>query len=198
MGKIAFRRAKTSVHVASDFARADRCRADRATPFSGAGPGAGRLRPPRRGLRERSPAHRRSRPLRGALRARSALPRLGLLLSRDRERQCRVLAQVAGHGAGAGAVLRLGGARHRGDRAAQRGDRVRLRPLRRGPAPSRRRGRPQRQELPGGVRGGGRLPRLDLCAAGLRRALGGLLSQGPDHAAHPQAVLHLRRCALDV
>src|ERR1700730_795321 len=83
VGKIAFRRAKTSVHVASDFAHADRCRGARIPALSSAGPGPGRLRPPGRRLRELSPAHRRPRPLRGALRARFALPRLGLLLSRD-------------------------------------------------------------------------------------------------------------------
>ena len=65
-------------------------------------------------------ALRRSRPMRRPLRARSALPRLGLLLSRDRKRQRRLLAQVPGHAAGRSDLLRVRRARDRRHRAAQR------------------------------------------------------------------------------
>ena len=52
------------------------------------------------------------------------------------------------------------------------------------------RGRFSRRHMQGGVRGGQPMPCLDLCAAGLHQSHSALLSQGQDHAAAAQAVLH--------
>src|SRR5262245_21955988 len=51
--------------------------------------------------------------------------------------------------------------------------------------------------MQGRLRGRHEMPRLDLCAAGLRRPVGALLSQGQGQAAVPQALLHLGRGALN-
>ena len=58
--------------------------------------GAGRLRPAGRRLFQRAAALWRPGGLRSAVRARPALPRLGLLLSCDRRRQRGMLAEIAG------------------------------------------------------------------------------------------------------
>jgi hypothetical protein len=155
------------------------------------GAGAGRLRSARRRLYQLSVALRRSRPVRGPLRARRALPRLGVFVSRHRKRQRGVLAQVAGHAAVRGQLLRLGRARSGRDRAAQRSDRIRDRPHRRRLPELRIAGRSDRQELSVGLRIRRPLPRLDLCAAGIWRACGLLLPQGSDHAPATPAVLYL-------
>src|SRR5947209_7637440 len=69
---------------------------DRARGVGSAGFCAGRLRPAWGRLYEFPGARGRSRAVRGALRARLALPRLGLLLSRDRKCQRGLLAQIGG------------------------------------------------------------------------------------------------------
>ncbi len=61
----------------------------------------------------------RSRPMCRSLRARPALPRLGLFLSRNRKHQCRVLAEIQGHAAGRIDLLRVRRAWHRRHRAAR-------------------------------------------------------------------------------
>jgi len=96
----------------------------------GAGLGASRLRPPRRRLFQLSGAQRRSQRLLAALRARGALPCLGLQLS-DRRRRRDLLAQIAGARARRGAGQRIRCARRGRDRAAARTGRVRDRSRRR-------------------------------------------------------------------
>src|SRR5262249_43680509 len=173
------------------FGRADGvCRAQRPCPR------AGRIRSAGRRFFQLFASLRRSRPMRGALRARRALPRLGVFLPRDREQQRGMLAQIEGDAARGVAVLRLGGARYRCHRTAQRINRVRDRPLWRRLPSVRRGARSEREGVPADVRGRGRMPRLDVRAARLSRAVGGLLSQEPHHPPGAQTMLYFWSRAL--
>ena len=158
---------------------------------------AKRLRPPRRRLPELRGPQRRSGRLRRALRARRALPRLELLLSAHGECGRDLLAEERGAAARRGQMLRVGRARRRRDRAAQGADRIFHRPARRRLSQFRM-SRPIRPARPA------RRParRENKCRAwtyvrpgyiGPARAL---LSQGQDHAAAAQAVLHFGRGAV--
>ncbi len=93
--------------------------------------GAGRLRPAGRGLHQLFDSHRRPGRLRAALRARGALPGLGLQLSVRRERR-GMLAQVAGAAADRGVRQRVGGAWRGRDRAERRPGGIRHRSRGRG------------------------------------------------------------------
>ena len=88
------------------------------------GPGADRLRPPRRRLHDLPNPQRRPGDLRRALRARRALPGLELLLSAHRERARHLLAEEPGDAARGGQMLRVRRARRRRDRAAARAGRI--------------------------------------------------------------------------
>jgi hypothetical protein len=130
--------------------------------------------------------------MRCPLRAGPTLPGMGLFLSRNRKRQFRLLAQIQGPATRGGTVLRVRGARDRRHRAEKRSGGVRRRSKWRRLPAFRTAGRPERQSLRKGLRSRGRLPRLDVCATGLCRLFGRLLSQEPHHAARAQAMLHFR------
>ena len=164
--------------------------------FRSASQRSGRVRPPRRGLRELWPTVRRSGPMRSALRAGLALPRLGVFLPGDRECGRGLLAQVAGAATYRDELLRFGRARSGRDRAGRWTDRVLYRSHRRRLPAFRPAVRSDGEELSNRLRSRGRLPRLDLSASRLWRPERHLLSQEPHPPPAAAAVLHFRRGAI--
>src|SRR5215213_5543376 len=134
--------------------------------------------------------------MRSALRAGLALPRLGVFLSGDRECGRSLLAQVAGVAADCCKLLRFRCARSGRHRAAWRADRVLDRPHWWRLSPFRHAAGPNWKKLPSGLRGGGRLPGLDVSAGWLWRTGRHLLSEEPHHTPAAPAVLHFRRGAI--
>src|SRR5216684_1073695 len=159
----------------------------------GSGGRPSRLRSPRRRLREFRGEIRRPGRLRVALRARSPLPELELLLSDRRASQRDLLAQKPSDALAAQSVLRVGGERRRCHGTAQSGDRILDRPRRRRLPQRRGPGRSHGQDLRRGLPYRRALPGLDLFAPGiLRRARRPLLLQGSRHLAATRSLLHLR------
>lgn len=194
VGPVSIRKSTAADHAASVRIQRDRVGGSDALGRS-RGCAMGR-RPARGRLCACRGALRRSGFMRGQVRARCALPRLELLVS-DPAASGDLLAQIAGHAARAKPVLRLRCERRCRARAAGTDGRDVDRPPGRRLPPLRCPARFDRQSLCRRLPSRSALSCLDLCSpwlSGCGRCA--LLSEGPDNASSPPALLRLGRGAV--